>query len=117
MRAPAGVVVSASRKGIRQPSSSVITRGASGVVRGGGDHAWSVAPWCKVRRRTALKERKRGIFYCKGRSFLHFHEDPAGLFADIAAGDGGEDLRLRVSTQRERQALLRLLDAALKSVP
>ena len=30
-----------------------------------------------------LNEKKPGIFYRKSRAFLHFHEDPAGLFADM----------------------------------
>lgn len=30
-----------------------------------------------------LRERQRGIFYRKSIAYLHFHEDPAGLFADV----------------------------------
>lgn len=30
-----------------------------------------------------LKERSRGVFYYRSKAFLHFHEDPTGLFADI----------------------------------
>lgn len=30
-----------------------------------------------------LKEKKRGTFYLKSSAFLHFHEDPAGIFADL----------------------------------
>ena len=37
-----------------------------------------------------LKEKKRGCFYFKSRGFLHFHEDPKGMFADI------EDDRIQV---------------------
>ncbi len=65
----------------------------------------------QVRTRTGLKERKRGIFYRNGRSFLHFHEDPAGIFADLA--DGSNDIRLRVSTVQERKTLLTMLDHCL----
>ncbi|HEX4183540.1 MAG TPA: hypothetical protein VHY34_09795 [Caulobacteraceae bacterium] len=39
-----------------------------------------------VRLRRALTERKRGVFYRKSRAWLHFHEDPAGLFADLRGG-------------------------------
>jgi len=37
-----------------------------------------------------LKEKKRGCFYVKSKGFLHFHEDPKGMFADI------EDDRIRI---------------------
>jgi len=36
-----------------------------------------------IRRVPGLKEKKRGIFYHRSSAFLHFHEDPAGLFADL----------------------------------
>ena len=52
-----------------------------------------------------LIERRPGIFYRAGRAFLHFHEDPAGIFADVRAGDDFE--RVRVTTVRERRALAR----------
>jgi len=51
-----------------------------------------------------LTEKKRGVFYRKSSAFLHFHEDPAGLFADLR--DGDEWTRLPVNTTRERQGLL-----------
>lgn len=37
----------------------------------------------ELRALPGLKERVRGVFYRKGRAFLHFHEDPKGLFADL----------------------------------
>jgi hypothetical protein len=40
----------------------------------------------QIRQRHGLKEKKLGIFYCQSKSFLHFHEDPAGVFADISSG-------------------------------
>jgi len=36
----------------------------------------------------ALRERSRGVFYLRSRAFLHFHEDPAGLFADLRSANG-----------------------------
>jgi hypothetical protein len=54
-----------------------------------------------------LKEKSRGVFYVRGRAALHFHEDPAGLFADLRLGDEWE--MLRVNTEAERAALLRRL--------
>jgi hypothetical protein len=67
-----------------------------------------------LRQRAALRERKRGIFYLKSRSFLHFHEDPAGIFADVT--HAGKMARLRVQTRRERKALLAHVDAVLAAV-
>ncbi|HEY1561799.1 MAG TPA: hypothetical protein VGF71_13090 [Caulobacteraceae bacterium] len=42
----------------------------------------------------ALEEKSRGVFYWKGRSFLHFHADPAGLFADVRTGEAFERLKV-----------------------
>jgi hypothetical protein len=36
-----------------------------------------------IRALPGLKEKGRGVFYRGGKAFLHFHEDPAGLFADV----------------------------------
>lgn len=58
-----------------------------------------------------LKEKKRGTFYRKSSAFLHFHEDPAGMFADLKLGP--EFQRFRVSTGREQVAFLRELARAL----
>jgi len=65
----------------------------------------------KVRRHAILRERKRGSFYLKSSGFLHFHEDPAGMFADLKIA--GEFRRFRVSTRKEQQEFLRRVAAAL----
>lgn len=52
----------------------------------------------------ALVERSRGTFYRRGSAILHFHEDEAGLFADLKV-DGAWS-RARVVTARERAAFL-----------
>jgi hypothetical protein len=51
-----------------------------------------------------LVERSRGVFYRKSRAFLHFHEDPSGLHADVRFGDDFE--RVRVESDAEQRALL-----------
>jgi hypothetical protein len=66
----------------------------------------------QIRQRRGLKEKKLGIFYRKSKSFLHFHEDPAGIFADISSGDGFD--RYPVNTTKERKALLAAIDRALE---
>ena len=40
----------------------------------------------QLRQHGALKEKSRGVFYLRGKAALHFHEDPAGLFADTRFG-------------------------------
>jgi len=65
----------------------------------------------KIRAKQGIKEKKPGIFYRKSKSFLHFHEDPAGLFADLKVGaDFG---RYPVNTPEQWQALLTAIDRAL----
>jgi hypothetical protein len=58
----------------------------------------------EVRRLGGLIEKKSGIFYRKREAFLHFHEDAAGLFADLKMS--GDYVRFRVSTGAERKAFL-----------
>jgi hypothetical protein len=41
----------------------------------------------QLRTLPGLLEKKRGVFYRKSRAFLHFHEDPKGMFADISDPD------------------------------
>jgi hypothetical protein len=65
----------------------------------------------RLRKLPGLRERKRGAFYRGSVAFLHFHEDPAGLFADIKV-DGGWQ-RLKVDTTAERQVLLKAAGSAL----
>jgi hypothetical protein len=67
----------------------------------------------EIRKGEGVVERRPGVFYRKGRAFLHFHEDPSGLHADMRIGAAWE--RVRVETGAERQALLsRLCKALLK---
>jgi hypothetical protein len=65
-----------------------------------------------LRTRTALVERRPGIFYVKGKAFLHFHEDHAGLFADLR--DGGDWRRCPVNAPDERAALVGAVDRTLQ---
>jgi hypothetical protein len=65
----------------------------------------------QIRLKEGIKEKKLGIFYRKSKSFLHFHEDPAGLFADLGVAADFE--RYPVNTQKEWQCLLAAIDRAL----
>lgn len=66
----------------------------------------------KIRMIEGLKEKKLGIFYRKSTSFLHFHEDPAGLFADLSTGADFD--RYPVNTRHEWEVLLLAIDRAIK---
>jgi hypothetical protein len=56
-----------------------------------------------------LKEKKRGVFYLRSRAFLHFHEDPKGLFADIGgAAFGGPFERVDVTDAGGRARLMEI---------
>ena len=81
--------------------------GASTVqVKHAGDNALDSleSVLAEVRRLSALKEKKRGVFYRRSSAFLHFHEDPLGLFADLRTATGWT--RLAVNTATEQQTLL-----------
>jgi hypothetical protein len=58
-----------------------------------------------------IREKKRGVFCRKSQAFLHFHDDPRGIFADLR-GDTGW-LRYRVSTRAERRRFLQLIKTLL----
>ena len=55
-------------------------------------------------RRLPLRERSRGVFYFRSRPFLHFHEDPSGLYADVRVG--ADFIRRAVNSRAERTSLL-----------
>jgi hypothetical protein len=52
-----------------------------------------------------LREKSRGTFYRGSKAFIHFHEDPGGLFADVRFG--AEFERVCVTTPQEQEQLLR----------
>jgi hypothetical protein len=65
----------------------------------------------QVRELPGLVEKKRGVFYRRSRAFLHFHEDPSGVHADVRFDDDFE--RVRVQSAVERAGLLRRLTKAV----
>jgi hypothetical protein len=64
----------------------------------------------RLRTVPGLVEKKRGVFYVRSRAFLHFHEDPSGLHADVRLGP--EFTRVRAETADERDALLARIQEA-----
>jgi len=65
----------------------------------------------RVRAAAPLKEKSRGVFYWKSKAFLHFHEDPAGFFADIRSADGRDFDRLQVDEPAGADELIRRVAA------
>jgi len=66
----------------------------------------------RLRALPGLREKSRGTFYRGSSAFLHFHEDPTGLHADVKLGADGFT-RLRAQTAAERRALVRQVEEAL----
>lgn len=62
----------------------------------------------RLRAVQGMVEKKRGVFYRKSKSFLHFHEDPKGLFADIRTEDLSDFERIEVTGPEGRDHLLSL---------
>jgi hypothetical protein len=64
----------------------------------------------RLRAVPGLTEKKPGTFYRRSQAFLHFHVDPAGLFADVRPRDEWE--RMQVDTPDQQRALLDLVTEA-----
>jgi hypothetical protein len=60
----------------------------------------------QLRALAGLVEKSRGVFYRRSKSFLHFHEDPKGLFGDIRNAAGDDLDRYDVTGSEGRAALL-----------
>ena len=65
----------------------------------------------RLRAFDSLRERTPGIFYRRSNAFLHFHEDPAGFFADVKID--GDFQRFRVTDPAEQDALVALVVSLL----
>ena len=68
----------------------------------------------RLRAFDALREKSPGVFYCRSRAFLHFHEDEAGLFADLRGPGDASFERLPVNTAGDASALLNRVDQCLR---
>ena len=65
-----------------------------------------------LRSRADLVERTPGCFYRRSQAFLHFHEDPEGLFADVKLGGKGFT-RMGVSNAVEQDLIWARVQAHL----
>ena len=68
----------------------------------------------RIRDLPGLVEKTRGAFYRGSRAFLHFHEDPKRLFADIRA-EGDDFERIDVTDPDGADRLVSLAKACLGS--
>ena len=68
----------------------------------------------ELRARPVLRERRPGVFYIKSRAFLHFHDDPRGIFADVRLAD--EFVRLPVTSSSQQSDLLGRIDDCLSTI-
>ena len=69
-----------------------------------------------LRSLNGLVEKSPGVFYRRARAFVHFHADPAGLFAD-ARLHADDFVRLRVTTRAEQARFLRQVRRAVGEEP
>jgi len=62
----------------------------------------------QLRAHPSLAERTPGSFYRKSKAYLHFHEDPSGIYADVKLSATGFT-RVRATTPQEQAHLLSLI--------
>ncbi len=68
----------------------------------------------KLRALPALREKRPGVFYLESRAFLHFHEDPSGVFADVRLGTNFT--RLPATSKAQQADLLDQIDEHLSAI-
>jgi hypothetical protein len=71
----------------------------------------------RLRGVPGLTERSRGIFYRRSRAYLHFHQDPAGLFADVRTQDAPDFTRLAVTSDDQQATLFELVQRDVGALP
>jgi len=65
----------------------------------------------RIRSFNKLTQKRPGIFYKGSKAFVHFHEDPQGIFADLWVASDWQ--RFRVSDQKEQEAFLKAISSNL----
>ena len=68
----------------------------------------------ELRARPVLRERRPGVFELKSCAFLHFHDDPSGIFADVRLAEGF--VRLLVTSRSQQSDLLERIDDCLSAI-
>jgi hypothetical protein len=69
----------------------------------------------RLRSIEGLVEKRPGVFYRRSKAFLHFHEDPAGIFADLRLSSDDPFIRLRVTSEAERSEIIAKIERSLGS--
>jgi hypothetical protein len=67
----------------------------------------------QLRTIDGLVEKGPGVFYRRSKAFLHFHDDPAGIFADVRLRHEDSFTRLAATTRKQQSALLVEIKRAL----
>jgi hypothetical protein len=81
----------------------------------GPDTLARIAPLlAELRARPVLRERRPGVFELESRAFLHFHDDPSGIFADVRLAQ--DFVRLPVASSAQQADLLDRIDDCLSAV-
>lgn len=75
----------------------------------------TLAPLLRVLRGNPILEEVRPTaFHLDAQDFIHFHEEPEGLFADVRLSKGR--VRMPVSTRSEQAELLERIESKLPSL-
>jgi hypothetical protein len=67
----------------------------------------------KLRVLEGLVEKRPGVFYRRSKAFLHFHDDPEGIFVDVRLRFEDPFTRLPVTTRKQQTALVAEVQHAL----
>jgi hypothetical protein len=74
----------------------------------------SIAPLLgRIRALPGITEKKLGVYYCKSRPFLHFHEHGEEIFADVRL-EGPDFDRFPSTTLKQQAILLKAIRDALE---
>ncbi|HWM71626.1 MAG TPA: hypothetical protein VNO35_33995 [Steroidobacteraceae bacterium] len=67
-----------------------------------------------LRAYEALSEVRPTVFHLQGKDFIHFHEAPDGVFADVRLAKG--QVRMPATTPQGQSELLERIEATLSTV-
>jgi hypothetical protein len=69
----------------------------------------------RLRSFEGLVEKGPGVFYRKSKAFLHFHEDPKGIFVDVRLRSDDPFTRLPVTAPHQQATLVSKIERALRT--